>query len=201
MPSRQPAPGGPTGPDVLTMHARRLPSRVLDATNSYLVSLCLADECYRPNCQRVWFGSSRTHRLNTGFAEIAGEFTPLKSTRRHRPESGAFGQLTPAVIRPSVSFARQGYYTGRDFRVKSPSDFFQSRSRWPAGSGRSAGGRFPHTANFRPSKWPDMGQAKAMIQLLRSKSNISSRFLLDLETLSACPNPGASHWKKAAASS
>src|SRR5437016_6160030 len=44
--------------------ARRLPSRVHDATNVIadasgtpapqliLVSLCLADECYRPNCQR-----------------------------------------------------------------------------------------------------------------------------------------------------
>jgi hypothetical protein len=35
-PSRRPDPGGPTGQGVLTTLARRLPSRVLDATNTYL---------------------------------------------------------------------------------------------------------------------------------------------------------------------
>ena len=35
-PSRRPTPGGPTGQGVLTTLARRLPSRVLDATNTYL---------------------------------------------------------------------------------------------------------------------------------------------------------------------
>jgi hypothetical protein len=35
-PSRRPDPGGPTGRGVLTTLARRLPSRVLDATNTYL---------------------------------------------------------------------------------------------------------------------------------------------------------------------
>lgn len=37
-PSRHSDSGGPTGPHVLTTPARRLPSRVLDATKSYLVS-------------------------------------------------------------------------------------------------------------------------------------------------------------------
>ena len=57
--------------------ARRLPSRVHDATNLLrmlaerlhleviLVSLCLADECHRPNCQRAQHRSPRPARYGS----------------------------------------------------------------------------------------------------------------------------------------
>jgi hypothetical protein len=162
-PSRHPIPVDPPGPTSSRPLARRLPSRVLDATKSYLVSLCLADECYRPNCQRIRYGFSRTHRLNTGFAEIAGEFASLTPTRRHRPESGAFGQLTPAVIRPSVSFARQRLLYRPRLSRQIPERFF-SKSLKAAGRSEMIGRwPIPSRGRLRPSKRPDLGHAKAMI--------------------------------------
>ncbi len=59
-PSRHPTPVDPPGPTPSRPLARRLPSRVLDATKLIFVSLRLADECYRPNCQRAWPHLSRT---------------------------------------------------------------------------------------------------------------------------------------------
>jgi len=104
--------------------ARRLPSRVHDATNppllkqrrgregdaspSSFVSLCLADECYRPNCQRV--AGALSHRGSAMQHDRVAEASPAgprgvpldiigrcKATLRR--------QLAPAVFR--VWFVRE----------------------------------------------------------------------------------------------
>jgi hypothetical protein len=63
-----------------------------------------------------------------------------ESSPRSRPLDAIGRSQVPLGNSPRPSFGHRfrsrgkGYYTGRDFRVKSPSDFFQSRSRPPAGA-------------------------------------------------------------------
>jgi hypothetical protein len=83
--------------------ARRPPSRVLDATNSLtFVSLCLADEFHRPNCQRAIPPSVLTAPICTGFARPSmggfglSDVTSLDTIGRLEVPSR---QLTPAVVR------------------------------------------------------------------------------------------------------
>ena len=53
---------------------------------------------------------------------VLGDRAPLAITRRCRPESDAFEQLTPAVVQPSVLFARQeqSYPTNRRGQLPTP---------------------------------------------------------------------------------
>jgi hypothetical protein len=109
-PSRHAVPGGPTGPDVLATLARRLPSRVLDATKSHLVSLCLADECYRPNCQRVRSNYCSTVQHGGRFGGVVGFF---RLARVHSTPSAGVRCLSathPGRLQRSVSIARQEQY-------------------------------------------------------------------------------------------
>jgi hypothetical protein len=119
--------------------ARRLPSRVHDATNVIadasgtpapqliLVSLCLADECHRPNCQRPRCrlsdrrlipvkGSGRVSERSAGLITSTDVIGRCKA---------ALKQPTPAVFRPSAP-ARKG---GRKF--------MRQRQYYPQKTGRS----------------------------------------------------------------
>lgn len=90
--------------------ARRLPSRVHDATNSLIfVSLCLADECHRPNCQRPRCrlsdrrlipvkGSGRVSERSAGLITSTDVIGRCKA---------ALEQPTPAVFRRWLSFQFQ----------------------------------------------------------------------------------------------
>jgi hypothetical protein len=99
--------------------ARRLPSRVHDATNPgpcrrlhartpqvILVSLCLADECHRPNCQGTELNGpqkvyARTRaRVRTALRQAP---RPIAVHRRHRPVRGC-PQATHPGRRPTNSF-------------------------------------------------------------------------------------------------
>jgi hypothetical protein len=121
--------------------ARRLPSRVLDATNLTFVSLCLADECYRPNCQRI--------RSQLGF------YAP--AARRVRSPAGPhLGELPLDAIgrcevplsnssRPSFGHRLRsrgkGQYTGLSAWVKSPGDFFRDLLKVDRDDDTAAGDR------------------------------------------------------------
>ena len=73
---------------------------------TYFVSLCLADECYRPNCQRIESAPGSTCGLSAGFEPGTRNRAPLTITRRCRPVQGAFEQLTPAVV-SAIGFVRE----------------------------------------------------------------------------------------------
>jgi hypothetical protein len=142
-PSRHAIPVDPPASNVLAMPARRLPSRVLDATKSYLVS-CLADECYRPNCQRespILIRCPDRGRVWTG-NQTSGP-APYHSTLSAGP--GALRTPTPAVSGIRFRLRGEGYSNRPRLQVNRLERFFSKSFRAFVRPGLAAS-----TRRFRP---------------------------------------------------